>query len=127
MEQSSINLNFEDWNIKTLERTRNRMKINIKLSKDEAMAFKNFMEMVKPPEIPEDDFLRGIFKIGVETMEERLLEAVKEHAEANNVDLSGVSEFLEEEEEPEEIVVPVVGEVSKLKSPNKDTDEVQDS
>ena len=124
MEQSSINLNFEDWNIKTLERTRNRMKINIKLSKDEAMAFKNFMEMVKPPEIPEDDFLRGIFKIGVETMEERLLEAVKEHAEANNVDLSGVSEFLEEEEEPEEIVV---GEVSKLKSPNKDTDEVQDS
>ncbi len=102
------------------------MKINIKLSKDEAQAFKNFMEMVKPPEIPEDDFLRGIFKIGVETMEERLLEAVKEHAEANNVDLSGVSEFLDEEEEPEDIVVPVVGEVSKLKSPNKDTDEVQD-
>jgi|TARA_R100001163_G_scaffold43448_1_gene32808 hypothetical protein len=126
MEQNSINLNFEDWKIKTLERTKNRMKINIKLSKDEAQAFKNFMEMVKPPEIPEDDFLRGIFKIGVETMEERLLEAVKEHAEANNVDLSGVSEFLDEEEEPEDIVVPVVGEVSKLKSPNKDTDEVQD-
>ena len=126
MEQNSINLNFEDWKIKTLERTKNRMKINIKLSKDEAQAFKNFMEMVKPPEIPEDDFLRGIFKIGVETMEERLLEAVKEHAEANNVDLSGVSEFLDEEEDPEDIVVPVVGEVSKLKSPNKDTDEVQD-
>ena len=47
----SITLNFEDWDIKLSDRTRDRMKLQIKLSKDEALAFKNFMTMVKPPEI----------------------------------------------------------------------------
>jgi len=48
------------------------------------------MEMVKPPDISEEDFLKGIFKIGVETMEAKLLEAVKKHAEENALDLSSV-------------------------------------
>jgi len=64
------------------------MKLQIKLGSEEAQAFKNFMEMVKPPEISEDDFLKGIFKIGVETMEMKLMEAVKEHAAENDLDLS---------------------------------------
>ena len=59
-------LNFDEWNINLTDRTRNRMKLQIKLGKDEALAFKNFMEMVKPPEIAESDFLKGIFKIGVD-------------------------------------------------------------
>ena len=66
------------------------MKLQIKLGKEEALAFKNFTEMVKPPEIDEHDFLKGIFKIGIETMEMRLMEAIKEHAEENNIDLSAV-------------------------------------
>ena len=66
------------------------MKLQVKLSKEEATAFKNFTEMVKPPDISDDDFLKGIFKIGVETMEAKLLEAVQRHAEENDLDLSGV-------------------------------------
>jgi len=85
-----ITLDFQSWNIKQIERTRNRMKLQIKLNKEEAQAFKHFMEMVKPPEIDEQDFLKGIFKIGIETMEMRLMEAVQKHAEENDLDLSGV-------------------------------------
>tara|TARA_R100001086_G_scaffold141413_1_gene74242 strand:+ start:515 stop:844 length:330 start_codon:yes stop_codon:yes gene_type:complete len=85
-----IVINFDSWKIKQIDRTRDRMKLQIKLSKDEALAFRNFMGMVKPPEIAEDDFLKGIFKIGVETMEMKLMEAVQQHAEENNLDPSSV-------------------------------------
>ncbi len=97
------------------------MKLQIKLSKDEAQAFKNFMGMVKPPEIAEEDFLKGIFKIGVETMEMKLMEAVQKHAEEEGVDLENLPQ------ETEEVTVPIVGEVSELKPSTKSSDEVQDS
>jgi len=120
-----IEFDFADWNFKLIERTKNRMKLQIKLSKEEAQAFKNFTEMVKPPEIADTDFLKGIFKIGVETMETRLLEAVQKHAEENDIDLSGVGLKQPEEDAKEEIVVPVSGEYSELKSPKETDDEVQ--
>tara|TARA_R110002020_G_scaffold163895_2_gene350094 strand:+ start:9912 stop:10226 length:315 start_codon:yes stop_codon:yes gene_type:complete len=86
----TIELNFESWSIKAQERTRDRMKLQIKLSKEEASAFKNFMDMVKPPEIDPETFMKGIFKLGVETMEMKLMEAVKTHAEENDMELSSV-------------------------------------
>ena len=93
------------------------MKLQIKLGKDEALAFKNFMEMVKPPEIAESDFLKGIFKIGVETMETKLMEA-------NSLD---VEESAELDAAQEEIIVPVMGEMSSLedKPATENTDELQ--
>ena len=120
-------INFDSWTIKKTERTRNRMKLQIKLSKEEAQAFKNFMTMVKPNEVSEDDFMKGIFKIGIETMEQKLLEAVKQHAEENNIDLSSIPALDKEgaEGETEEITVPVVGDISLLKSSNENIDEVQ--
>lgn len=80
------------------------MKLQIKLSKEEAQAFKNFTEMVKPPEIPEDDFLKGIFKIGVETMEMKLMEAVQQHAQENDIDLDKLAEETESVEETQDEV-----------------------
>ena len=88
--KESITLNFENWNTKLTQRTRDRIKLQVKLGKDEALAFKNFMEMVKPPELDENTFFKGIFKLGVETMEMKLMEAVKQHAEENDMDLSSV-------------------------------------
>ena len=76
------------------------MKLQIKFNKEEALAIRNFMEMVKPPELSEDDFMKGIFKIGVETMEVKLLEAVKNHAEDNDLDLSSVGISEEDLSEP---------------------------
>ena len=59
-------------------------------------------------------------------MESRLLEAVKQHAEEHNIDLSGVGlKQQPEEDAKEEIVVPVMGEYSELKSPEETDDEVQ--
>jgi len=118
-------LDFQSWNIKQIDRSRDRMKLQIKLSKDEAQAFKNFMGMVKPPEIAEEDFLKGIFKIGVETMEMKLMEAVQKHAEEEGVDLENLAQ--ENEDKTEEVTVPIVGEVSELKPSTKSSDEVQDS
>lgn len=68
------------------------MKLTVKLSKEEGLAFKNFTEMVKPPEISDDDFLKGIFKIGIETMEAKLMDAVQKHAAENNINLEEMRE-----------------------------------
>jgi hypothetical protein len=89
MEEENV-LDLSKWILTLVPRTRGRMKLQIKLGKEEALAFKNFTEMVKPPDIDEQDFLKGIFKIGIETMEMRLMEAIKGHAEENNIDLSSV-------------------------------------
>lgn len=107
-----IVLNFEDWDIKKTSRSRDRMKLQIKFNKEEALAIKNFMSMVKPPEIPEDDFLKGLFKLGVETMEVKLMDAVKQHAEENDLDLSemGIDEDSSPSPDaPMEVMVDVSG------------------
>ena len=122
-----ILLNFEAWKVKQIKRSNDRMKIQIKLGKEEAQAFKNFIEMVKPPEVNEDDFIRGIFRIGVETMEQRLMDAVEKHAEENNIDLTEMREQVEAAEKAaeaeKEVIVPVVGEVSELNLNKEKTDE----
>jgi len=69
------------------------------------------MEMVKPPELDEDNFLKGIFKLGVETMEMKLMEAVKQHAEENDMDLSALG--LTEEPGVCKIPVPVPAPVEE--------------
>ena len=41
-EQTNIKLDVDKWKIRVDERSKDRMKLQIKLSKDEAIAFKNF-------------------------------------------------------------------------------------
>ena len=88
--KEEINLNLTDWSFKLQERTRDRMKLQIKLNKVEAQAFKNFAEVVKPDEISDADFLKSVFKIGLEEMENRLMSAVEKHAEENDIDLESL-------------------------------------
>ena len=123
MEKTTINLNLREWDIKATQRSRDRMKLTVKLSKEEGLAYKNFSEMVKPPEISDDEFLKGIFKIGIETMESKLMEAVQQHAEENNIDLEQLHQDAEKAR-TEEIEVPIVGEVSEMKPQTESTDEV---
>jgi len=113
-----IVLNFEDWDIKKTLRSRDRMKLQIKFNKEETLSIKNFMSMVKPPEISEDDFLKGLFKLGVETMEVKLMDAVKQHAEENDLDLSEMGI----DEDPMEVAVNVSGAHSPLPSVSKNED-----
>jgi len=54
---SNIKLNVSDWKISLKERSRGRMKINIKLNKDEAEGFKNWSETVKPDNINTEELI----------------------------------------------------------------------
>lgn len=86
-QRQDIQIDLSSWSINLQERKRDRMKLQIKLNKIEAQAYKNFAEVVKPDEISDADFLKSVFKIGLEEMENRLMTAVEEHAEKNNIDL----------------------------------------
>ena len=78
---TTVDINLADWSVELRERTRNKI---------EAQAFKNFAEVVKPDEISSEDFLKSIFKIGLEEMENRLMSAVEKHAEDNNIDMDAL-------------------------------------
>ena len=81
MDKQILDFNFDGWKIKPQERTRARMKLQVKLSKIEAQSFKNFMDTIKPVEVSEDDFLKAIFRVGMQEMETQLVEAAKEYVE----------------------------------------------
>jgi uncharacterized protein YwgA len=73
----------EGWKIKTEYRSKNRMKFQLKLDKQEAEAFRNFANTVKPAEINMNDFVRSIFFNGVRALEEELTQNMVKHIEAN--------------------------------------------
>ena len=85
-----IKIDLSDWSINLQKRSRDRMKLQIKLNKLEAQAFKNFAEVVKPDEISDEDFLKSVFKMGLEEMENRLMSAVEKHAEEHNIDMASL-------------------------------------
>ena len=82
---SKIRLNVSDWKTKTLERSRGRMKINIKLSKDEAEGFKNWSTHVKPDELSLDDFVKQVFFNGIEYLNVKLQDVAKKIMEDKNL------------------------------------------
>jgi uncharacterized protein YwgA len=73
----------EGWKIKTEYRSKNRMKFQLKLDKQEAEAFRNFANTVKPAEINMNDFVRSIFFNGVRALEEELTTNMVKHIQEN--------------------------------------------
>ena len=97
----TIKLNVESWKIKQEERSRGRMKFQIKLNKNESTSFKAFSETVKPTEVSQDDFVKSIFLTGIEAMNQKIMTMVEEYAKENpeefkaqlvEMDASGTSE-----------------------------------
>jgi hypothetical protein len=84
----SIKLDIKNWRLRVDDRSRNRMKIQIKLSKDEAEAFKNFSGMVKPEEISDDDFMKTVFVAGCEALNQQLQNLVQKYAMENQEELA---------------------------------------
>ncbi len=87
-QKEGIKLDIQQWRFRLDERSRNRMKIQIKLSKDEAEAFKNFTNVVKPEEVSDDDFMKTIFVTGCEALNQQLNQMVQRYAEANKEELA---------------------------------------
>ena len=82
-------INIKDWNVKLTERSRGRMKLQIKLSKEESEAFKNFAEMTKPNDVDMDQFIKAMFLTGIETYNKVLADKAKEFIEANKERFEG--------------------------------------
>jgi uncharacterized alpha/beta hydrolase family protein len=98
-EQTNIKLDVSKWRIRIDERSKNRMKLQIKLSKDEAQAFKNFTDVCKPGEITDDEFIKTVFITGIEALNQQLSEMVQKYAAENKEELaaSGIT-VLEDED-----------------------------
>ena len=107
-----IKFDFDSWDIKIIERKRNRMKLQIKLDKDQSLAFKNFASICRPTEVTEEDFVKTIFLTGVEAMNKELASLVKEYAKENKEELaaSGITVLEDEEGEVQ------LAETSKLET-----------
>ena len=84
----SIKFNIDTWKIKVRERRNNRMRIQINLSKDEALAYKNFADVVRPEAVSDSDFMRTIFLTGIEAMNNELADLVKKYAKENKEELA---------------------------------------
>tara|TARA_Y100000310_G_scaffold155788_1_gene155245 strand:+ start:422 stop:883 length:462 start_codon:yes stop_codon:yes gene_type:complete len=87
-EQTSIKLDVSQWRIRIDERSKDRMKLQIKLSKDEAIAFKNFADVCKPQEITDADFIKTVFVTGIEALNKQLSDMVQKYASENKEELA---------------------------------------
>ena len=95
----NIKLNVDEWKIKSVERNRGRMKLQIKLNKEQTEAFKNFSETLKPKDATEEEWYQMIFFTGCERINERVYEMAQEYAEekAAELEASGIT-IIEDEE-----------------------------
>mgnify|MGYP003154406718 FL=1 len=98
-EQTNIKLDVDKWRIRIDQRSKDRMKLQIKLSKDEAQAFKNFSDVCKPHEITDDEFIKTVFITGIESLNQQLAEMVQKYAAENKEELaaSGITVIEEED------------------------------
>jgi hypothetical protein len=87
-QKEKISLDIASWRVNITERTKGRMKLQIKLSKDEAQAFQNFQSMCKPDEVSETDFVKTLLVTGMTTMEQQLSQLVQEYAKENAEELA---------------------------------------
>ena len=76
--------------ITSQDRSRERMKITIKFSKEEAEGFKNFVSITKPENVTENDYIKGIFMQGVKVINDKLSQISKQYV-LNNKDELGLS------------------------------------
>jgi len=80
-----LNLSLKNSKVRIREKTKNgeirKMKIHIDLSKEESEGYKSFMELVKPDELNEQEFVKIIFLKGVEAVNQQLSAEAKKYFE----------------------------------------------
>ena len=79
-----IKLNFDTWKVKVKHRSRNRMEVKFKLGSEQAEAFKNWTEAVRPDGIDDDSFYRTIFMHGIEHLNNQLQEMATAQRDAQH-------------------------------------------
>ena len=76
-----IKVSFTNTKIKTQNRSKGRMKIALKLSKEESEAFKTFMIAVKPEEVKDEEFYKQIFFMGCRSLDDQLRQMFEQNKE----------------------------------------------
>ena len=74
----TVSFSLDDAKFKLTERSRGRMKIQIKFSKEEAEGFKNFCN-IKPEQLDDETFYKQIFFAGCNAMTEQIQQMIEEH------------------------------------------------
>ena len=74
----TVSFSLDDAKFKLTERSRGRMKIQIKFSKEEAEGFKNFCK-IKPEQLDDETFYKQIFFSGFNAMTEQIQQMIEEH------------------------------------------------
>lgn len=88
MSDDKISLDFAKTKIKPEERGRGRMKITIKLSKEEAQSYKNMKKVLVPDDSQDEVFLKSIFFMGLEQFHNNTIAMMKQYVEENKDKLS---------------------------------------
>ena len=81
--QINYSPNMENWKITAKDRSKNRMKIQVKLTSQEAEACRNFIEATKPPDVSDSTFFKALFMKGWETYHKDVESKYVSHIEEN--------------------------------------------
>ena len=83
VDKISYSPSMDNWKLTVKNRSRNRMKIQVKLSAQEAEAIKNFLSSAKPDDVGENTFFKALFMKGWEAYHQEIEEKYVQHIESN--------------------------------------------
>ena len=83
VDKISYSPSMDDWKLTVKDRSKNRMKIQVKLSAQEAEAIKNFLGAAKPDDVSENTFFKALFMKGWEAYHQEIEEKYVQHIESN--------------------------------------------
>jgi len=101
----NINLNFNLWKITVEERSKQRMKLHIKLDQEQAVAFRNFCGVFKPGNVSDEQFVKSLFMLGCTAMNQHVTKLVEDHLKDNPTDASGLTVLDLEDEKSNEVSI----------------------
>ena len=94
-------LDIDSWIFNYTHRSKNRMKITLKLDQEQSDASLTFMRGTKPDEISEDDFLKSIFFLGLGTLEQNIVSKLSESMDLKDGEVSFDTSALEDLDDDE--------------------------
>jgi len=94
-------LDIDSWIFNYTHRSKNRMKITLKLDQEQSDAYLTFMRGTKPDEISEDDFLKSIFFLGLGTLEQNIVNKLSESMDLKDGEVSFDTSALEDSDDDE--------------------------
>lgn len=113
-EESKLNINISNWKIRQSFKKGEKMRLIINLDKQESEAFVNFKKAIKPEGINDDQFIKVIFRHGLEKMNLDIQNLARKYALDNKEDLAASGIVVTEMED---------GTISITSSEEPETDE----